>query len=207
VTFEPLVLWKGVAAGFAIAAPVGPIGLLCIRRTLSDGKLAGLVSGLGAATADLIYGLIAATGIGALNAWLLHWASGLSIAGAVFLIVLGIHIWRERPGLESAAARKGGLGASFGSTFLLTLTNPMTIVSFAGMMAGLGAMMASSKAAPFSLAAGVFLGSAAWWLALSTTTDLIRHRLSHESLRWVNRAAAAILIGFGLNTLRTLIAR
>jgi threonine/homoserine/homoserine lactone efflux protein len=203
MAFESLVLWKGAAAGLAIAAPVGPIGLLCIRRTLNRGRLAGFVSGLGAASADLIYGMAAATGITALNAWLLHRASWLSVAGAVFLIALGIRTWRERPAGESASARDGGLGASFGSTFLLTLTNPMTIVSFAGLMAGLGAMAASSKAAPFSLAAGVFLGSAAWWLLLAGTTGLLRHRLSPESLRWANRIAAVALIGFGLNTLRT----
>ncbi len=205
--FEPLLLWKGVAAGFAIAAPVGPIGLLCIRRTLAQGRLAGFVSGLGAALADLTYGLIAAAGIGALNAWLVRGSFWLGVTGALFLIVLGIRIWRERPASESASVRSGGLGASFGSTFLLTLTNPMTIVSFAGMMAGLGAVPASSKGAPFSLAAGVFLGSASWWLVLAGITGMLRHRLSGESLRWVNRGAAITLIGFGLNALRTLALR
>jgi threonine/homoserine/homoserine lactone efflux protein len=203
MTCECLVLWKGAAAGLAIAAPVGPIGLLCIRRTLHQGRLAGFVSGLGAATADLIYGMTVATGIGALSAWLLHRASWLNMAGALFLIAVGIRTWRERPPGESTAAYTNGLGATFGSTFLLTLTNPMTIVSFAGLMAGLGAMAASSKGAPFTLAAGVFLGSAAWWLVLTGATGLLRHRLSTESLRWVNRGAAVMLIGFGLNTLRS----
>jgi len=207
MSFATVLLWKGAAAGFAIAAPVGPIGLLCIRRTLHQGKLAGFISGLGAATADLVYGLIAATGISALNAWLVHRAPWLSVAGALFLIALGIHTWREPPAGESGNARTGGLAASFGSTFLLTLTNPMTIVSFVGLMAGLGAVAASSRAAPFSLAAGVFVGSAAWWLLLSGATGLLRQRLSPESLRWVNRIAAVTLIGFGLNTLRTAMAR
>jgi threonine/homoserine/homoserine lactone efflux protein len=203
MSFHPLALWKGAAAGFAIAAPVGPIGLLCIRRTLNHGSLAGFVSGLGAASADLIYGLLAIAGLGVLNAWLLHRSSWLSVAGGLFLIALGIRIWREPPAGEAAPARDLGLGASFGSTFLLTLTNPMTIVSFAGLMAGLGA--AASKAAPLSLAAGVFLGSAGWWLVLSSTTALLRHRLSPASLRWVNRGAATLLIAFGLNTLRSLL--
>ncbi len=203
MSFHSLALGKGMAAGFAIAAPVGPIGLLCIRRTLHHGSLAGFVSGLGAASADLIYGLLAVAGIGVLNAWLLHRSPWLSAAGGLFLIGLGIRIWREPPAGESAAARDLGLGANFGSTFLLTLTNPMTIVTFAGLMAGLGA--AASKAAPFSLAAGVFLGSAAWWLVLSYTTALLRHRLSPASLRWVNRGAAALLIAFGLHTLRSLV--
>jgi threonine/homoserine/homoserine lactone efflux protein len=203
MTVMPLLLWKGVAAGFAIAAPVGPIGLLCIRRTLNQGRIAGFASGLGAATADLIYGLIASTGISALNAWLLHKASWLSVGGALFLITLGVRTWLERPSCEAADARVGSLGASFASTFLLTLTNPMTIASFAGLMAGLGAIAASSKAAPFSLATGVFLGSAAWWLVLTSATGLLRHRLSDASMRWVNRCAAATLIAFGLNMLRT----
>ena len=202
---ESQLIWKGAAAGFAIAAPVGPIGLLCIRRTLHHGRLAGFVSGLGAATADLTYGLIAATGISALSAWLVHRASWMGAAGALFLIALGVRTWRERPTSESAPSNTRGLGASFGSTFLLTLTNPMTIVSFAGMMAGLGAIAVSSKAAPFSLAAGVFLGSAVWWLALTSATGLLRHRLSQDSMRWVNRAAAVTLIAFGLNTLRLVI--
>jgi threonine/homoserine/homoserine lactone efflux protein len=203
MSFHPLALGKGMAAGFAIAAPVGPIGLLCIRRTLKHGSLAGFVSGLGAAAADLIYGLLAVAGIGVLNVWLLHRSPWLSAAGGLFLMGLGIRIWREPPASESAAVRDLGLGTSFGSTFLLTLTNPMTIVSFAGLMAGLGA--AASKAAPFSLAVGVFLGSAAWWLALSCTTALLRHRFSPASLQWVNRGAAALLIAFGLNTLRSLL--
>ena len=201
-----MALWKGLVAGFAIAAPVGPIGLLCIRRTLHHGRLAGFVCGMGAATADLIYGAIAATGVGALNLWLVHWASWLSVAGAGFLIALGIRMWRERPATECGPSPSGAIGASFGSTFFLTLTNPMTIVAFAALMTGLGAALAPSRTAPFSLAAGVFTGSAAWWLVLSTTTGLIRHRLSTESLRWVNRAAAVILIGFALNTIRSLFA-
>ena len=185
-------LWKGIAAGFAIAAPVGPIGLLCIRRTLASGRLAGFLSGMGAAAADFIYGLIAAAGLGVLNAW-------LSAAGALFLVVLGVRIWRDEPSADAAPARKGGLAAGFGSTFLLTLTNPLTIVSFVGLMAGLGAA-ATTRSAPFVLAAGVFIGSAAWWLALTGATSLVRHRLSPLSLRWVNRSAASVLIAFGLNT-------
>jgi len=194
----PPVLWKGIAAGFAIAAPVGPIGLLCIRRTLTAGRLAGLLSGLGAASADLIYGLAAATGVSALSAWLLRGA-WLSLAGALFLVLLGVRTWREQPGVDSAQPVSGRLAASFGSTFLLTLTNPMTIVSFAGLMAGLGAASASRANAPFVLAAGIFLGSAAWWLILTGTTSVARHRLPARSLRWINRASALLLIAFGVN--------
>jgi len=192
-------LWKGIAAGFAIAAPVGPIGLLCIRRTLASGRLAGFLSGMGAAAADFIYGLIAAAGLGVLNAWLMRRGAWLSAAGALFLVVLGVRIWRDEPSADAAPARKGGLAAGFGSTFLLTLTNPLTIVSFVGLMAGLGAA-ATTRSAPFVLAAGVFIGSAAWWLALTGATSLVRHRLSPLSLRWVNRSAASVLIAFGLNT-------
>jgi threonine/homoserine/homoserine lactone efflux protein len=200
-----IALWKGIGAGFAIAAPVGPIGLLCIRRTLARGRLAGFSSGLGAATADFIYGLIAAAGLSALNAWLMHRGAWLSAAGALFLIVLGVRIWRERPARESDRTAHGGMAASFGSTFLLTLTNPMTIVLFAGLMAGLGATAAATKNVPFALAAGVFIGSAAWWLALTGTTSLFRRRLSPQSLGWVNRAAASVLIGFGLKAVLNLL--
>ena len=192
-----LVLWKGAAAGLAIAAPVGPIGLLCIRRTLSDGRLTGFISGLGAAAADLIYGIVAATGISALSAWLVHRATWLAVAGAIFLIALGARTWFDKPAADPATARSSGLASSFGSTFALTLTNPMTMVAFAGLIAGLRA-----TTAPFSLATGVFLGSAAWWLIVTTATGLLRHWLSPDSIRWVNRIAGAMLIAFGLNTLR-----
>ena len=194
-----LILWKGAAVGLAIAAPVGPIGLLCIRRTLAQGRLAGFVCGLGAATADLVYGILAAAGISALNAWLLHRALWLSIGGAIFLIALGVRTWMEKPAVEAVS------GGGFSSTFFLTLTNPMTIVSFAGVMAGLGAAASSSKIAPFSIAAGVFLGSAAWWLALTTTTGMLRRWIASSSLRLVNRIAAVMLVGFGLNALRALV--
>ena len=197
--------WKGIAAGLAIAAPVGPIGLLCIRRTLASGRLTGFLAGLGAATADFVYGLIAAAGLSALNAWLTRRGAWLSAAGAIFLIVLGIRIWHDRLTGESGRAAHRGTAASFVSTFLLTLTNPMTIVSFAGLLAGLGATAGATTAAPFALAAGVFTGSAAWWLTLTSTTAVIRRRLSPQSLRWVNRLSATVLIAFALNVLRPLI--
>jgi len=196
---------KGIAAGLAIAAPVGPIGLLCIRRTLASGRLAGFSSGLGAATADFVYGLIAAAGLSALNIWLMHRRLWLSAAGSLFLIVLGVRMWRERPAGESGRTAQSGMAAGFGSTFLLTLTNPMTIVSFVGLMAGLGASAGSTRNAPFALATGVFFGSAAWWLTLTATTSLLRHRLSPRSLGWVNRAAASVLIGFGLKAVFNLL--
>jgi len=197
--------WKGIAAGLAIAAPVGPIGLLCIRRTLASGRLTGFLAGLGAATADFVYGLIAAAGLSALNAWLTRRGAWLSAAGAIFLIVLGIRIWRDRLTVASGRAAHRGMAASFGSTFLLTLTNPMTVVSFAGLLAGLGATAGATTAAPFALAAGVFTGSAAWWLTLTSTTAVIRRRLSPQLLRWVNRLSATVLIAFALNVLRPLI--
>jgi len=216
---------KGLAIGLAIAAPVGPIGLLCIRRTLALGRLAGLTAGLGAATADAVYGFIAAFGLTFVAAFLIEQRAWFALGGGVFLCYVGLAEWFARPPspedaakaeAEAAAHEAAGIGALFSgffTTFLLTLANPMTILSFAAIFAGLGlpaevATSAEIGGAPgrdggalVQLVGGVFLGSAAWWLALSGGVGLIRHRLGPGRLRWLNRVSGVALIGFGLYAL------
>ena len=187
---------KGVVIGLAIAAPVGPIGVLCIRRTLAGGRLSGLVSGLGAATADAAYGAVAALGLSVVTDLLLDGEAWLRLAGGVFLVCLGVKTFVSKPSESPASTRGRGLLGAYASTLLLTLTNPTTILSFAAIFAGLGAGTGDALSA-MRLVVGVFLGSALWWVFLSTATGLFRGRLSAGGLRWVNRVSGTIIAAFG----------
>jgi threonine/homoserine/homoserine lactone efflux protein len=196
---------RGALIGFAIAAPVGPIGVLCIRRTLADGRVAGLVSGLGAATADLFYGAIAVLGLTALADVLVGVSFWTRLLGGLFLCYLGWRTLRERPAERPAEVSGRGLLGAYSSTLLLTLTNPATIISFAAVFAGLGAASAAQGYGEgLLLVAGVFVGSALWWLSLSSAVGLLRGRLTPAALRWVNVGAGVIIMGFGLLALGSL---
>jgi threonine/homoserine/homoserine lactone efflux protein len=190
---------RGLIIGFSIAAPVGPIGVLCIRRTLADGRTSGFLSGLGAATADALYGCVAGFGLTVISGFLVDQRFWIQLIGGIFLLTLGIKTLRTAPAERAAAASGTGLAASYASTLLLTLTNPMTILSFAGIFAALGV---ADTGGDFSAAAllvlGVFVGSAAWWLLLSGGVGLLREKLSSGVLRWTNRLSGAILLAFGL---------
>ena len=187
---------KGLAVGFSIAAPVGPIGLLCIRRTLSGGWRLGFATGMGAATADMVYGIVAAAGLAAVTELLVGARQPLQFAGGAALILLGIMLLRGEAANEDTDTRTTGLPAAYATTFLLTLANPATILSFAAVMAGLGAMSATGQTVV--LVAGVFVGSALWWLALSTAVSLVRHRLPEPVLVWINRASGVAIMTFGI---------
>jgi threonine/homoserine/homoserine lactone efflux protein len=198
-------LWRGMAIGFAIAAPVGPIGLLCIQRTLQSGRKQGLLSGLGAATADACYGCVAGFGLTWVSSFLLDQRQWLSLIGGLFLCYLGLRTFVAQPATEAAATRSDNLATAYVMTLALTLTNPMTILSFVAIFAGLGLATAGSDyLSAILLVLGVFLGSAAWWLLLSSSVSLLRGRFDAVVMRWVNRAAGFIIAGFGLYTLITL---
>ena len=185
--------------GISIAAPVGPIGVLCIRRTLANGKTAGFVSGMGAATADMVYGAIAAFGLTAITGLLVDNAFWLRIVGGVFLLYLGMKTFREKPSDKPAEASADSLWSMYLSTFFLTITNPMTILSFAAIFAG--TMLGSSSGSPLVMVAGVFAGSAAWWLTLSFGVGILRDRLNQSHMAWINRISGAIIIAFGIYAL------
>ncbi len=198
-------LLRGLVIGFSIAAPVGPIGVLCIRRTLADGRAAGFAAGLGAATADGLYGAVAGFGLTVVSGLLVAQQGWLRAMGGAFLCWLGARTFLARPAAEAAAVRGAGLLGAYASTFLLTVTNPLTILSFAAVFAGLGIGGAGSDhAAAGALVLGVFAGSALWWLALSGTVGVLRQRVTPRGLRWVNRASGAIIAGFGLLALLSL---
>lgn len=195
-------IFQGIGIGFAIAAPVGPIGMLCIRRSLRNGWVAGLVTGLGAATADAMYGLVAAGGLG-LAGWLIGHARGLSLAGAALLAALGVESLRAfrrkatAPGERATEpdAPPASAHAAFASTFALTASNPMTIVSFVGVIAALGAPGAGTAGTPWLLVAGVFAGSMLWWLILVGIVRVARRAVSPAALRGVDLLTAAVLLG------------
>lgn len=190
---------EGMVIGLAIAAPVGPIGVLCIRRTLAEGRLWGLVSGLGAATADAAYGAVAALGLTVVSGLLLGGEFWLRFVGGFFLLFLGARTFLSKPSESPASAEGRGLLGAYASTLVLTLTNPTTILSFAAIFAGLGAGAADGDVlSAMTLVCGVFLGSALWWVFLSTATGLFRSRLSARGLRWVNRVSGAIITAFGV---------
>lgn len=192
-------LLRGLLIGFSIAAPVGPIGVLCIRRTLSHGRAAGFVSGLGAATADAFYGGIAGFGLTAVSGVLIEQQVWLRLVGGAFLIYLGIRTLLARPADRPAAAPASSLIGAYGSTLFLTLTNPMTILSFAAIFAGLGlGQAATSYASATALVVGVFFGSAVWWLMLSGGAGVFREKMSAAGLRWVNWISGTIILTFGL---------
>jgi threonine/homoserine/homoserine lactone efflux protein len=199
-------LLRGLAIGFSIAAPVGPIGVLCIRRTLSDGRAAGLACGLGAAVADAAYGCIAAFGLTLISDFFVGQRYWLQLGGGIFLCWLGIRTFVAAPSERAAQVGGRGLAAAFASTFVLTLTNPMTILSFAAVFAALGLGNASGRYGDaVVLVGGVFLGSAAWWLLLSAGVGLLGRRLDGGGLRWVNRVSGAVITGFGIGALATLL--
>jgi threonine/homoserine/homoserine lactone efflux protein len=192
------VILKGIVLGFSIAAPVGPIGILCIRRTISEGRLSGFVSGLGAATADGLYGCVAAFGLTFISSFLVSQQFWLRLVGGLFLGYLGMRTLLARPTVQAAATNSKGILSAYLSTFFLTITNPMTILSFAAVFAGLGlAAVNSSYGIAGNLVLGVVLGSALWWLCLSGIVSIFRQKFNTTGLIWVNRISGMIILGFG----------
>ena len=193
---------KGLIIGFSIAAPVGPIGILCIRRTLAEGRMPGFISGLGAATADALYGCIAGFGLTFIASFLIHQLGWFQPIGGAFLCYLGVRAFLSKPADPLASERGKGLGSAYASTFFLTLTNPMTILAFAAIFAGLGVASESKDYVTAGiLVMGVFLGSTLWWVILSSGVGLFRKKFDLGALRWVNRISGTILMGFGLISL------
>ncbi len=196
-----MLLWfKGLLIGLAIAAPVGPIGLLCIQRTLTRGRCSGVLSGLGAASADALYGGIAGFGLTALAGALLAWRTELQIGGGLFLLYLGWQTGRTPPAVEPASASPSrvGLVGDYLSTLALTATNPVTILAFLGIFAGLGlAAEGRDLWAAAQLVLGVFSGSLLWWLLLAGGVGALRGRLTPGVLRWMNRISGGLIAGFG----------
>lgn len=193
-----ILFWKSLTLGFAIAAPLGPIGALCINRTLERGFRAGVAGGLGTALADGLYATLAAAGFAAFAGALQRVQIPLMVAGGLFLLWLGVQSFRPRPPRPAASVGARDLIGTTAATFALTMTNPMTILSFAALFAGLGLAAASGPGAAALVVAGVFAGSMLWWVLLSGGVALARHRLPPGFALWVSRGSGAVLVGFGL---------
>jgi threonine/homoserine/homoserine lactone efflux protein len=213
--FDLGVLLRSAVIGFSIAAPVGPVGLLCIQRTLARGLVHGLATGLGAASADALYGCMAAFGLTFVWGLLADLQTGLRLVGGAYLCYLGARTLFRPPGYRVENVATGmdahGLAGTYLSTLLLTLTNPMTVLSFMAIFSGLGTSVAgdaagNSYAAAATVVLGVFTGSALWWLVLSSLTGLLRSHIPPIMMRWINWLSGLLVAGFGLLMLITLFA-
>jgi threonine/homoserine/homoserine lactone efflux protein len=194
---EPSLFARGLVLGFTIAAAVGPISLLVIRRTLAHGRIYGLASGMGVALADATYGGVAAFGLTAITTMLVGAQAALGILGGAFLVYLAWRTMTARPKEVATTADRPGLVGAFLSIFGLTMTNPMTIISFAAIFAGLGVVGGGGADAAL-LTFGVFCGSALWWVILTAVVAIFRLRLTVDVLIWVNRVSGAVLLVFGV---------
>lgn len=192
-------LIRGMIIGLSIAAPIGPMGVLCIRRTLADGRIVGLITGLGTATADACYGAVAAFGLTFVSSFLVHQQFWLRLIGGAFLCYLGATTFLSKPADRPAVGGGSGLRSAYFTTFALTLTNPLTILTFAAIFTGIGVgEINGAYGSAALLVLGVSLGSALWWLLLSSGMGFARAKLTPARLVWVNRVSGIVIAAFGI---------
>src|SRR5574340_244954 len=199
---------RGLPIGIAIAATVGPMSILCIQRTLNKGQLYGFISGLGIATADGVYGTIAAFGLTLITNFLLNEQIWIRLIGGLFLMYLGIKTMLSHPSERAARIdmKSNGYFGAYASTLFLTLTNPLTILSFAAIFAGIGVGSASKNyISAAAVALGVFSGSTLWWIILTSAISLFRKKLNTRWLLWINRVSGVIITIFGIAALISLL--
>jgi threonine/homoserine/homoserine lactone efflux protein len=200
-------LLKGLLVGIVIAVPVGPVGVLCIRRTILDGRLAGLFSGLGAATADSVFGIIAGYGLTVISDSLFYYQDFLRIGGAAFLLYVGISSLISDP-MERRRSDDDpeGLLGDFASTFAITITNPVTILSFLAIFGAIGFTGEEATLLHATiLVAGIWLGSFFWWIGLVSATGLLRMTFQRRHLVWINRGSGGILVFAGVLLIGSLV--
>jgi len=196
---------KGIAIGFAMAVPVGPIGIMCIRKTLTEGRLRGMIIGFGAATADLLYGSVAAFGLTIISDTLISQKFWIRLIGGALLLFLGIRTFRAKPTDPKRHINSSGMLRSYLTTLFLTLTNPLTIFAFIAVFAALGLGDGLSYFSASLLVVGVFIGSSLWFLILSSGSLFFRERLDLVGLSWVNKIAGILIIISGLIAIGSLL--
>lgn len=195
-----ILLYKGLILGFSVAAPVGPIGILCINRTINKNYMSGLVSGLGAASADLIYGLIAGLGLTVISNFLISQKLWIQCIGLVFLFYLGVKtLLKKKAEVKFSKKQNIGLLKDYFSTFVLTITNPITILFFLAVFSGLGlSNPENEKLATIPLVIGVFLGSAIWWFLLSGLTYKLKNKINSKILKAIDFVSGIIILAFAM---------
>ncbi len=200
-------LFKGLILGLSVSAPVGPIGILCINRTLHNNYKSGLITGLGAASADLVYGIIAGLGLTVISSFLIHYKTLIQMLGLVFLFYLGFKTLIKQKSKSSITYDKNNkLYKDYLSSFFLTITNPATILFFIAVFASLGlSKFDKSYFSAVLLIAGVFLGSGFWWLILSGITYKLKARISSNILKVIDIISGSIIFLFGIYILVDLI--
>ena len=202
--FDSSIIIQGIIVGFSIAAPVGPIGLLCIQNTISHGMLFGLVCGLGAATADMMYGVLVVVGTSYMATVMQIFKIPLSVFGGIFLIYLGLKKILAKPASKAASVNSKMLIGAYFSTFILTLINPATILDFIALFAGLRVNV-SDYTQGLSFVGGVFFGSAFWWILLSSFVAIFRKKMSDFVIILINYFAGVAICGFGFFALTKVI--
>jgi len=199
------ILLQGLVIGFCGAAPIGPIGVLCIQRTLACGRKNGLVSGFGAAAADAVYGAIAGFGLTSISSAILAVQLWVRLVGGLFLCYLGARTVFSAPRERIKGVSESGLARDFSSTFVLAITNPMAILYFAAVFSTIAGTAMQNYTTSELFVIGVFLGSLIWWIILSGGTGLLANRLDNKKMRIANIISGICIIGFGAYFLLTLI--
>lgn len=198
-------LYNGIIIGFLIAAPVGPVGVLCIRRTLTVGWTSGFMAGVGAALADSVFGIVAAFGLSSISDLLLEHQDALRLVGGGFLLFMGLRTLTQREPKNRPVQDRPGLLGGFVATFFLTITNPVTLLAFLAIFAASDVVTADLTVTnAVVLVAGVLLGSLMWWCLLTAAAGLFRNNLSNGQFLIVNRVAGVILVAFGVLLLLSL---
>ena len=197
---------RGLILGFTIAAAVGPITLLVVRRTIEHGHLYGFVSGVGVAAADASYAGIAAFGLTAITSLLLSAHTLLGVVGGGVIAIVGARTMLTRAAAAAPDAARPGLLGGLASIYGLTMTNPLTIVLYAGVFAAIGLAAGSGFLDAAVLTLAVLVGSTLWWVVLTSVVAFARDRLSPRVLTWVNRISGAALVVFGIGAVLAAVA-
>lgn len=196
---------KGALVGFLTAVPIGPIGIICIRKTLTEGRLRGMIVGLGAATADLVYGYVAVFGLTFISDTIDSQRIWIRLIGGIVFLFLGFRTLRTQPPNPGVQITGAGMLKSYISIFFLTLTNPLTVFTYIGAFSALDLAEGLRSFSSSLLVAGVFTGSALWFLLLNSIVILFRKKLDLTGLRWVNRIAGILIFSAGIFAVATLI--